>query len=78
MLLGLTLVLAPLVFSTPVPLYKVVLFMVLEANVSFSLDLNRKNGYFHVEYQLFPCWISVYAKIDLKAGKIRHEFGQIK
>lgn len=29
-------------FPCPIPLYKLVLFMVFETNVSFSLDLNRK------------------------------------
>lgn len=38
-------------FPYPVPLYKLVLFMVFEANVSFSLDLNR-------EKRLLSCWVS--------------------
>lgn len=38
-------------FPCPVPLYKLVLFMVFEANVSFSLDLNRK-------IRLLSCWVS--------------------
>lgn len=45
--------LTPLVFSAHPP-YKLVLFMILEANATCSLDLNRKRWFtfFHVQYQL--------------------------
>lgn len=50
-------------FPCPVPLYKLVLFMVFEANVSFSLDLNRK-------IRLLSCWVSALSlQFSVCAGR---------
>lgn len=62
-------------FSLPHPPLQV-LFMVFEANVSFSLDLNRK-------IRLLSCWVSALSLLCVCADRfesrqMRHEFGQIK
>lgn len=64
-------------FPCPIPLYKLVLFMVFEANISFSLDLNRK-------IRLLSCWVSALSlqfsvcADRFESRQMRHEFGQIK